>query len=344
MEPLVSVLIPAYNAERWIKKTIQSVLNQTWPFLEIIVVDDGSADRTLETVQSIRSNKVKVVKQANAGACAARNAALSLAQGTYIQWLDADDLLHPAKIAFQLKAAAKDGTDRTLLTCAWGKFFFRHQKARFVPDSLWQDLSPGDWIINKFTNNVWMNPTVWLVPRNLIERAGPWDGRLSISGDDDGEYICRIVAASDGVKFVPEAKCYYRIGTPGSLNWDMGKSYEKLESLLLSLRLSIDHLLGLEDSARTRRAALNLLQTWVAMFPLDAPDLFSKMEEMAGKLGGTLDPHQETRKYLLAKRIFGKHGAKKIMKMLRNTKSMTQSYWDRALYYLSSSHADRLVE
>ena len=97
MKPLVSILIPAYNSEQWIADTLQSALAQTWPRKEIIVVDDGSRDRTAEVARLFASNGVAVVSTANQGAAAARNHALSLSHGDYIQWLDADDLLAPAE-------------------------------------------------------------------------------------------------------------------------------------------------------------------------------------------------------------------------------------------------------
>jgi glycosyltransferase involved in cell wall biosynthesis len=87
MRPLVSILIPAYNAERWIADTIRSALAQTWEPKEIIVVDDGSQDRTFTIAQQFASKDVAVVTQRNQGAAAARNKALALSQGDYIQWL-----------------------------------------------------------------------------------------------------------------------------------------------------------------------------------------------------------------------------------------------------------------
>src|SRR5437868_14667996 len=102
MKPLVSILIPAYNAGPWIGDTIRSALDQTWPRKEIIVVDDGSGDQTLQVARQFASKNVSVVTQENQGASAARNRALSLSRGDYIQWLDADDLLSPNKIAKQM--------------------------------------------------------------------------------------------------------------------------------------------------------------------------------------------------------------------------------------------------
>jgi glycosyltransferase involved in cell wall biosynthesis len=329
MAQLVSILIPAYNAEKWIKDTIDSALSQTWPKKEIIVVDDGSSDNTLKVAKTLESQTVKVLTQPNMGACVARNKAFSLAQGDYIQWLDADDLMHPEKIAKQLGSGGDGQSSRLLLTCTWGKFFYRYWKARFTPDSLWQDLNPVDWIMRKFMDNVWMNPGVWLVSRRLVQLAGLWDDRLSASGDDDGEYICRVVAASEGVKFVPEAKCYYRIGNIGSLDWRMGESQERLESFFLSLSLSIDHLRSLEDSERTKHACLKYLQTWLPFFYPEHNDIHTELNNLAHELGGELMPPTVNWKYYLIKRAFGWKTAKNWMSNWRKIKLMMRKNWDK---------------
>src|SRR4030095_524507 len=116
MTPLVSILIPAYNAERWIANTIQSALAQTWPRKEIIVVDDGSTDQTLQVARQFASKTISIVTQENKGASAARNRACELCQGDYIQWLDADDLLSPDKVAKQMAAAQECQDTRRLLS------------------------------------------------------------------------------------------------------------------------------------------------------------------------------------------------------------------------------------
>src|SRR5436190_3441118 len=146
MAPLVSILIPAYNSERWIAETIKSALNQTWPRKEIIVVDDGSRDQTLATARRFASKTVAVISQENQGASAARNKALELCQGDYIQWLDADDLIAPDKIANQVEASEHYG-NRTLFSAAWGHFYYRIDKAKFASTSLWCDLSAVEWLI-----------------------------------------------------------------------------------------------------------------------------------------------------------------------------------------------------
>ena len=132
MKPLVSILIPAYNAERWIAFALESAIAQTWQRKEIIVVDDGSADRTAEVARGFASKGVAVVSTQHQGASAARNHALQLSQGDYIQYLDADDLLAADKIERQLAALRQGSTRRLLLTSPWAYFYYRTRYARFI--------------------------------------------------------------------------------------------------------------------------------------------------------------------------------------------------------------------
>ena len=106
--PLVSILMPAYNAEEWIAESLQSAVDQSWQRKEIIVVDDGSRDRTAEVASRFASKDVKVVSTTNQGLSAAVNHAYQLCQGDYIQELDSDDLMSPNKIERQL-AALREG-------------------------------------------------------------------------------------------------------------------------------------------------------------------------------------------------------------------------------------------
>ncbi|MBA4184036.1 MAG: glycosyltransferase [Acidobacteria bacterium] len=100
--PLVSVVIPAYNAARTLKATVQSVFEQTVQDFEIVIVDDGSTDDTIAVARSIEDSRVKVITQANGGAAAARNTGIKSAKGKYVAMLDADDLWMPNKLERQL--------------------------------------------------------------------------------------------------------------------------------------------------------------------------------------------------------------------------------------------------
>jgi len=285
MKPLVSILIPAYNAESWISDAIKSALRQIWPHKEIIVVDDGSADGTLAVASTFTRDGVTVTSQKNSGASAARNHAYSLCKGDYIQWLDADDVLAPDKISRQVAFARAVNNPLLLLSSEWGRFHYRTKNAQFIPTALWQDLSPIDWLLRKLTLNVWMQPGCWLVSRELTEAAGPWDERLSF--DDDGEYFCRVIIKSQGVAFVRGAKTFYRATGPGSLS-SVDNSNKKMESAWLSIRLHIRCVRHLEESERTKKAALTFLHTWFSMFDPYRPDILEQMEELAQSLGGKI--------------------------------------------------------
>jgi glycosyltransferase involved in cell wall biosynthesis len=333
VKPLVSILIPAYNAERWIGDTINSALQQTWDNKEVIVVDDGSRDTTLQVASRLASKLVKVVAQDNGGACAARNKALEFAQGDYIQWLDADDLLDPEKISLQLQGSDAEPDSLALLTSAWGRFYFRPERATFRPDSLWTDLHPVDWLVTKFEQGVWMNPGAWLVSRKLTDSAGPWDGRLALSGDDDGEYMCRLVAGSTCVKFSPRARAYYRVGN-GGLSWR--KSDTALDSFFLATTLCLHHLRSLEDSERTRTACLTFLQTRLRYFYWLKPAIVEAANTLASELGGTLSPPLMSRRFRLMSRLVGWETAMKMKNGLWTTDILCHRNWDKALGMMSS--------
>lgn len=101
-DPLVSVIIPVYNRETTIARSINSVLNQTYTNLEVIVVDDGSTDNTLSVVNSIEDSRIKIISQTNKGACVARNVGIDVSNGEYIAFQDSDDEWHEDKLEKQV--------------------------------------------------------------------------------------------------------------------------------------------------------------------------------------------------------------------------------------------------
>jgi glycosyltransferase involved in cell wall biosynthesis len=113
MPPTVSVIIPVYNRADTIGRAIRSVLTQTFQNLEIIVIDDGSTDRTCEVVQQISDSRIRVIRQTkNQGAAEARNTGMRAAQGKYIAWLDSDDEWFREKLQIQLDAFVQAAPDQ----------------------------------------------------------------------------------------------------------------------------------------------------------------------------------------------------------------------------------------
>jgi glycosyltransferase involved in cell wall biosynthesis len=333
MRPLVSILIPAYNAQEWLADTIESALQQTWPRKEIIIVDDSSTDNTLAVARRFASESVSVVTKANEGASFARNKAFSLSQGDYIQWLDADDLLAPDKIEKQMAALDESGDKRTLLSCAWGRFTYRRDRAKFTPTSLWCDLTPAEWLLRKLRDNAFMQTGAWLVSRELSEAAGEWDPRLAT--DDDGEYFCRVILASNVIRFVSEAKIFYRHSGVSSLSY-IGTSNKKLEDQFLSMQLHIRYLRSLEESESVRAACLTFLQDWLIVFYPERPDLVSQLEQLAKDLGGKLQAPKLSWKYAWIQKLFGWTVAKRAQMYYNAYKSSFLKLWDNALFHLQS--------
>jgi glycosyltransferase involved in cell wall biosynthesis len=333
MNDLVSILIPAYNAERWIGDTIRSCLAQTWPDVEVIVVDDGSRDATLKVARSFESRAVKVVTQPNSGAPVARNRAFQLAQGSFVQWLDADDLLDSEKIAAQMRVAKEVADPRVLLSGAFGTFFRRIDRALFERTSLWRDLTPIDYFLIRFNENACFQTDAWLVSRELTEAAGPWSDIGS--PDDDGEYFCRVALKSTRITFVEEARSYYRQGVGSGLH--LAKSSRSLNALFQSKVKCIRHLMSLEDSPRTRTAAIHLLQDWMPYFYPEHMDIVDRAQQLARELGGELAPPRLKWKYRPFEWLLGYSHAATLSRVMPAFKSRIVCNYDEFLNRLSHS-------
>jgi glycosyltransferase involved in cell wall biosynthesis len=334
MKPLVSILIPAYNAEEWIANTLRSATAQTWAHREIIVVDDGSKDRTADVARQFASREVAVVSIRNQGAASARNYALRLSQGDYIQWLDADDLLAPHKIERQLAALQDNDNKRILLSSPWAPFYYRTRRARFVHSSLCQDLSPVEWLVRKMGENLHMQTATWLTSRTLAEAAGPWDTRLL--SDDDGEYYCRVLLASEGTRFVPETGMFYRV-TPSSRLSSIGNSDRKKDAMLVSMKLHIQYLRLLEESERVRKACLTYIRNWYPNFYPDRPDIGAELQELATQLGGHLEAPRLNWKYGWMKPIFGSKATKWAQRTIPEFKASCVRSCDKAMFRLEAA-------
>ena len=322
--PLVSICIPAYNSARWIEATIKSALAQTWKNKEIIIVDDGSTDNTLKIAKQFESDNLKVISQKNSGACVARNRALTIAQGDYIQWLDSDDLLAHDKIENQLINSEQNPRTRKLFSASWGRFFFRIKKARFNRDPLWQDLSPIIWLTHHMRDGYMMHPAAWLVSRELTNLTGPWDERLKLN--QDGEYFCRVIVNSELVEFVSNATSYYRIGNLSSIS--RNRSQKAIESLNLSVNLCVDHLLNLENNKHARDVSIRFLQKFVSKIYDEDSDVVLSTQKRIIELGGSCDPPSKSWKFLITEKLIGLDTAKYLKKLFWNLEILGKKYWE----------------
>jgi len=230
-QPLVSVIIPAYNAGKFISETILSIIDQTWKNIEIIIIDDGSVDNTKTIIQEFLVNdaRIKYYYQENGGCSSAKDKGTLLSQGDYIQYVDADDILSPDKIEKQIEALGNQTLK--LAVCRTVIFDEKNNLNTGIElDSkyLFTQDNPVDFILNlygAFSGRPGMiQPNAFLMHRTLMQKTGRWNTTLSPSPDEDGEYFCRAILESSGIVFT-EGINYYRkdIKTP---SLSKGKSLE----------------------------------------------------------------------------------------------------------------------
>jgi len=179
------------------------------------------------------------------------------------------------------------------------------------------------------TLNLHMQTATWLVSRELTEAAGPWN--TALLGDDDGEYFCRILLASEGVRFVPEARVYYRESGSQSLSY-IGYSTSKKEAHWHSMELHIGYLRSLEDSERIRKACVQYLENWFLVFFPDSPDLVRRAREMARSLGGEIGEPRLSWKYAWIKQLCGWRAAIRAREVLPRLRGSLVRYVDKALF------------
>lgn len=264
---LVSIIISAFNAENYIAETLDAVLQQTYPNLEVIVVNDDSTDNTLSIAESYKSRGVLVFSQDKKGQDAALNLGYKHSKGEYIKFMDSDDLINPEMVELQVNAISTSSDH--IAYGEWARFYHNNpSNANFESLDYWKNTDPIEFIIAR-PEGVMLQCGIILIPRHLIDKVGVWDERLVLYNDT--EFFNRIILASKGVKFVKGARLYYRSGMASSISAQNGRKY--FESTLLAIDLISQQLLQKEDSIRIRIFISNLYQNrYFQIYPL-FPDL-----------------------------------------------------------------------
>jgi len=214
--PLISVVIPCYNAERWVAEAIASVKRQSSSLsasvsVEIVVIDDGSVDTSASIVAQHAPN-ARLIRTAHVGASRARNVGTQAAQGQYIQYLDADDVLAPGKLQRQLDALVRTGAE-----VAYGDW----QKLRVSPSGV---LSPAELVEREMNQkpelalllDFWCPPAAYLFRRSIVDRVGGWNEELPIIQDARFVLDCALRGAT--FVYTPGVQAYYRVHQSDSLS------------------------------------------------------------------------------------------------------------------------------
>ena len=310
--PLISIIIPAYNSEDYITECIESALNQTYNNIEIIVIDDGSTDKTLATIQIYKN--IIVIAQTNQGASCARNIGLKKARGKYIQFLDSDDILDSNKIATQVNAL-RYSTSKTLIFGNWVKFKNDVSGQPIVNRCINRDyLIPPQLLADMWGSSEMIQPGAWLVSSDLIECVGLWDEKLSLN--DDGEYFCRIILASDEIKFVSNSLCFYRTAVPRSLSKNI--NFKAAKSQLLSVIKCITHSAHYNSIYELKRPLAKLLRTFIYEYENIYPMLSAEARKELFQLEVSPLPLVGGRRFRFITKILGFEAALKVKNILNS--------------------------
>lgn len=199
--PIFSVIVPLYNKEREVESTLRSVLAQTYQPLEIVVIDDGSTDRSAEIVESLGSPLIRLIRQSNAGECAARNRAMSEARGEWFALLDADDEWKPEFLE-EVAAMIEEWPDCGIYSTAFeivsptGRVRGNCPTERGVVDNFWRE---------SMTRYVTI-PSATVLSRKAVEQLGGFPEGMKMGGD---QWMWIKLASHYGVCFSPRALCDY---------------------------------------------------------------------------------------------------------------------------------------
>lgn len=215
----ISVIIPAYNAQRTILETIKSVQEQTFKDFEIIAIDDGSSDRTLEILSKVKDEKLKVYSYANGGVSTARNRGIACAQGEYISFIDADDLWTSDKLEKQL--AVLKANPQASVAYSWITLMIeakdKSEDVTFISEE--KVTFTGNVYSQLLLKNFLSNGSNILAKREAIESVGEFDSNLEAC--EDWDYYLRLAAKYHFV-LVPRNQILYR-KTQGTLSLNGSK-------------------------------------------------------------------------------------------------------------------------
>ncbi|MEX2591928.1 MAG: glycosyltransferase family A protein [Anditalea sp.] len=280
---LVSIIIPVYNKAAFVRETLDSALGQTYPNIEVVLVNDGSTDRSLAILKEYQSkfpDKIILIDQANGGVSKATNVGIQASSGAYIQFLDADDLLSPDKIENQVRLL-EGNSPFVMASCEWVNFKNDISEFSRFHYGVFEDFETGlDWLLHSWIKQEMMADSSWLTSRNLVELAGPWDESLTIN--QDGEFFMRVLLKSEKVIFDSKSKAYYR--TLNETSVSKQQSYLAAQSLLASFRKYQIEILNVEDTKSVRLALKRVYMKFIYdVYPM-FPDLLKNAKDLMWKL------------------------------------------------------------
>lgn len=279
----VSVIIAMYNSEKFIETTLDSIINQTWPDIEIIVVNDGSTDSSRQIIENLDLPNLRLYNNDNRGQCASSNFGVGKSTGDLIKFLDSDDILAPDCIE---KMILKWRENPNRLVFGEWHYFVDDIKFLKVNDSVvYKDYENElDWYIDVLNNaEAMLAGWMWLIPRAIWEKSGGWDERLHLM--NDFEFSTRLILNSEGIGFASGAIHYYRKGLDTAMTSLLND--EIAFSIYSGVLSAYNNIKYKEDSPRIQKAFADQFQKWIYYFyPLHLT-LIDSMENLVKDMGGS---------------------------------------------------------
>lgn len=193
MSPFFSIVIPLYNKEKHIEKTLQSVFDQTFQDFEILVVNDGSTDQSLKVTENITDRRIHIISIKNSGVSHARNVGISKAKADFVAFLDADDLWKKDHLE-NLRQLIKDFPDCGLYATA----YIKQTKETFLECNFKGIPNKGDWsgVVEDYFQSSIYNSIAWAsavaIPKKTFEEVGFFDEKITLGAGEDTDMWIRI--------------------------------------------------------------------------------------------------------------------------------------------------------
>ncbi len=308
--PLISILTTVYNSEKYLEENIKSVLEQTYDNIELIIVNDGSTDKSEDIIKSFKDKRIKYFRIENSGQSSASNYAFNKSKGEYINFLDADDILSENHIEIMLNCL--DRKKNELVFCEWGRFYGAKKETAIFDAQPYHKISePVKWLKTnlQIPDGDMLAAWLWLIPRNLFIEGGGWHEELSLNNDFD--FSIRLVMKAEKINFAKGAKIYYRSGIEKN-SLSLSNSHKAAQSALKTTVLGCAALCEIENSEEIKQICANRFQTWAFRIFPQQPEIVKQLEENVKKYGGSNNKMQGGRIFIILRNIFGWKKAKLI--------------------------------
>jgi glycosyltransferase involved in cell wall biosynthesis len=261
-QPLVSIVIPTYNRANRVVQTLDSIFAQTYSYFEVIVVDDGSTDNTIQVLEEYKQQTPRkeiaftIVRQANAGAPVARNKGLSMAKGEYIVFFDSDDLMHKSRIEKQTKCILENKAD----CCACGFSINTYDGYTFIP-VLPPSITPIRALV---TGKILGSNQMWMFKTSLVNQINGWDETMPCH--QDGELISRVLMQTSNIAILPESLSLFITHSETRISNTVKKDTRKGLDAFLKFHLNVLFKIASIHDSPTYFAEIKSLSSFIPLY------------------------------------------------------------------------------